>query len=212
MTTSSTEQSTSGSRHARLIGGTSLIAISVLILLVGQAQAKKDEKLLQLIQCTNNCLTEEATCQSGCCGRIFCKKSCLGVCFDNERVCEGSCDISFQGDPDGEFADVATQGPKGRALRITGPLRCPANAVVDLSVTLSQSTGAIAKGQLKLTCPDGDTNFAARALVIGSTKFQPLSPATACAVARIHVGAQGVRALQWCRELTVLPEGTELEE
>ena len=54
--------------------------------------------------------------------------------------------------------------------------------------------------------------FATRAMVLGNTKFQALSPATACGVARIHAGAQGVRALQWCRQVTVLPEGIELEE
>jgi hypothetical protein len=189
-----------------------LFAATVLVGWPGDAHAKKDEVLAARIECVKACLVEEGVCQAGCCGRIFCRKSCLGACFTNEGVCETDCDVRLGGDPDGAFFDTAASLRGGRVLRLSGPLQCPAGATVDLSVTVTQHAGPIARGHISRVCPVDEGSFTARAVAIGSSKFQPLSAATACAVARIHTGSQGVNSIQWCRDVTILPPGVELED
>jgi hypothetical protein len=91
-------------------------------------------------------------------------------------------------------------------------LQCPEGAKAKISVTLTQLSGAIAQGETRVVCPAGETSFTVRAVVDGKPRFQAPSTATACAVAQIRFGGQDLQALQWCRDITLLPDGVELEE
>src|SRR5262249_18943309 len=163
-----------------------------------------------LVRCTNTCAEEEGPCQAECCGRIFCKRSCLGTCADNERGCEAGCYDRLGGEPESAFFDTATLSPQGRAIHASGPLQCPEGAVAEISVTLSQLSGAIAKGETRVVCPDGETTFTVRTVVVGKPGFQALSTAQACATALIRSGSQSIRTLQWCRGVTLVPDGVTL--
>lgn len=199
-------------RRAALAAGVFLAAVGLVVGFSEEAHAKKDANLIARIQCANDCLSEESACQAGCCGLFLCRRSCLGTCFTNEGICEADCDIRLGDDPDGAFFDTVTPEREGHALRVSGPLQCPVGAVAEVRVTVTQNAGPVAKGHVRVACPAADDAFSVRAVVLGSSRFQPLSTATACGVARIHAGTQGVNAFQWCRDVTVLPQGIQLEE
>lgn len=199
-------------RRVALAAGLLLATVSLVVGFSGEAHAKKDANIVAQVQCANDCLSEEAACQTGCCGLLFCRKSCLSACFTNERICEDDCAIRLGSDPDGAFFDTVTPEGDGRVLRVSGPLQCPFGAVAEIQVTVTQNAGPVANGHVRVLCPAAGNAFTVPAAVLGISRFQPLSTATACGVARIHAGRQGVNALQWCRDVTVLPEGIQLEE
>jgi hypothetical protein len=99
--------------------------------------------------------------------------------------------------------------PVGRA---GGRAAVPEGAVATISVTISQSPGTIARGQSRVACRAGEGSFTVRAVARGKSQFQVPSTATVCAVAQIRIGARDIEVLQWCRDVSVLPGGVELEE
>jgi hypothetical protein len=107
--------------------------------------------------------------------------------------------------------DTAAFGHEGRGARVGGPLFCPVGATADIEVTVTQAgSSAIATGRTHARCTAGETSFTVD-VKAGSTPLQAAGTALACGAAWIHDGAQGFDAFQWCREITLLPEGGQLE-
>jgi hypothetical protein len=189
-----------------------LFATVALAVLPGPAEAATEAELTELIRCTNGCRSSEGSCSGECCGRIFCKKSCLGSCAQTRIACEEGCYDQVGTASSGAFFETASLSGNGRLIQTSGPLQCPEGAIATISVTVSQSPGIIARGQSRVACPAGEGSFTVRAVARSKTKFHAPSTATACAVAQIRIGARDVDALQWCRDLSVLPGGVELED
>jgi len=190
-----------------------LVATALLAVCAGPAQATKEEDtILDLLVCYRECQRDEAACAPSCCGRFFCGTHCLSNCAETRLACEHNCSDLFGGPTSSAFFDTVTLSPKAHAILASGLLQCPEGAEAEISVTLSQLSGAIAQGETRVVCPAEETSFTVRAVVVGKPSFQALSTATACAVAQIHSGARALRTLQWCRNVTVLPDGVGLEE
>jgi hypothetical protein len=189
-----------------------LLATGLFAAWTGQVQAATEAELTELIRCSNRCRNDEGACSAGCCGRIFCKKGCLSDCANTRIGCEEGCYDQLGGTSDSAFFETVTLGVKARAIRASGPLQCPEGAEAAISVTLTQSSGAIAQGETQVACPAGEGTFTVRAVVIGRPRFRAPSTVTACGLAQIHIGARDIQALQWCRDVTLLPGGLEIEE
>jgi hypothetical protein len=90
---------------------------------------------------------------------------------------------------------------------------CPAGATTDLGVTLTQTvTGAVAVGQGRVACAEGETTFAIDAKTVGATEFLSGPPVTACGAAQVRSGGLVLESFQWCRDITLVPEGLQLED
>ena len=200
-------------QRARLATATVLVAMALIVTSAGPAPAATEQQLIDLINCTDSCRAGERGCQSPCCGRVFCKRSCLFDCSEENKTCLRGCYDNLGGSPSGAFFESARLFPKAHVIRASGPLLCPEDAEADISVTISQSSGAIAQGRTRVVCPAGESKFTVRTLAVGGKPdFQELGTATACAVAQIYVGSQSVETLQWCRDVTLLLGGHRLED
>lgn len=170
--------------------------------------ASRTQTIINQSNCQSECTISLRSCTAGCCGTTTCGKTCVGVCDATYNVCLNICGFAAI---DGAFFDTATIAPNGRRIRVGGPLSCPEGATADLSFSLSQSDGAIATGQANVEC-GGDTTYTADVHTQGSNSFEPFAATQACGVARIHAANLSLNALQWCRDITVVPEGVELLE
>jgi hypothetical protein len=176
------------------------------IVLGGVAARASFTKPIDTLNCKLDCTSTHAECSASCCGIIFCGKRCLNGCQISLEGCNEACDTS-----DGAFFETAVLAHGGRRLRLGGPFVCPEGAQAEIAVTLTQG-GAVASGQTTLRCPAGETAFSVDAHAIGNATFQPASAVRACAVARTQTVGQGISAFQWCRDVTPLPDGVQLEE
>src|SRR5215468_10875864 len=124
----------------------SLVATALLAVCAGQAQAAQEEDTtLELFVCYRECQRDEAACAPSCCGRFFCRTNCLSNCAQTRLACEHNCSDLFGGPTSSAFFDTVTLSPKEHAILASGPLQCPEGAEDEISVTLSQLSGAIAK-------------------------------------------------------------------
>jgi hypothetical protein len=163
-------------------------------------------KPIDTLVCKLDCSSTHAECSASCCGLILCGKRCLTGCQISLEGCNEACDTS-----DGAFFDTAVLANGGRRLQLGGPFVCPEGAKADIAVTLTQG-GAVATGQTSLRCPAGETSFSVDAHVIGNAAFAPASAVRACAVAQTSTVGQGISSFQWCRDVTPLPDGVQLED
>jgi len=177
-------------------------------------RASTTAEIVELANCYNVCTQDYEICNAGCCGRFFCSSKCIGGCSQNVKSCRGGCTLFCSTcNPDGAFFPTAAIARGGRIIRVGGPFICPNGATTDLDVTLTQTaTGAVAKGQARVACADGETTFAAAASTVGDTAFLSGPPVTACGAAQVRSGGLVLESFQWCRDITLLPEGVQLED
>ena len=164
--------------------------------------------------CLVGCDSAQTTCNGGCCGFLFCRKGCLSGCQSQETTCQGGCsDSAFGTSSDGAFFDDATVSRNGRTIRLGGPLECPEDVTADIGVTLTQAgNAAVATGQVRVVCAAGEGSFSVDAHAIGAPTFQALGSVHACGTARIQAANHSLDAFQWCRDITIVPEGVELQD
>jgi hypothetical protein len=209
-------QTTSFSSLPRTVlsaGAVLLVAIGFILLDAKGARATfSKEVFASYSNCLVGCDSSQTTCNTGCCGILFCRKGCLSTCQSAETTCQGGCsDAAFGGGSDGAFFDEATVSANGRTIRVGGPLQCPEGATADVAVTLTQAgSGAVATGEVRVPCPAGEGSFSADAHATGAAGFKPLGKVHACGTARIQAANQSLDAFQWCRDVTIVPEGVEL--
>jgi hypothetical protein len=202
---------------ASVAAGVLLAAISLVLADSDRSHALKTiDPVLEAAACYATCGTTLNTCTAQCCGVLFCSKRCVDTCNSHYSNCLDNC-IAFCGnsscDPDGAFFDTATIAGNGRSIRIGGPFDCPETAIADLDVTLTQSaSGAVATGHAQLKCPLDDETFTVDVHTDGNARFLPLTGVQACATAHVHAVNSSIDAFQWCREVTLLPEGLELQD
>jgi len=191
----------------------SAVALGAILLTAGATCAATSADAF-LRDCYDTCLVTYTSCVPKCCGLIFCSKKCVTACDGELTGCDGGCRIGCPTcNPDGAFFDTATIGRDGRTLRVSGPLVCPAGGTADIDVTVTQGAGgAIATGHTRVACPDHETTFTVDAKTTATAAFVPVSTAQACGTTRIHSAAEDVDSFQWCRDITLLPEGVQLGE
>ena len=197
-------------RHATSILGVAILLFVLAIVTTPTAwAASRTQTLVNQANCQSECTTNLRSCTSGCCGTTTCGKTCLGVCDATYNTCVNICGFAAL---DGAFFDTATLSPNGRLIHVGGPLSCPEGATADLHFTLTQADGAVATGQVKVQCPAGDTSYTAVVHTKGKNAFEPFTTTQACGLARIHAANLSLNAFQWCRDITVVPEGIDLED
>jgi hypothetical protein len=190
-----------------------LAAFSLSLTVVAGAHAYSDRQLTQAwnayTSCVNGCGFSLNSCVNNCSG-IF-NKSCVTNCNTSSTNCQIDCwSGSILADPDGAFDDTAVLARNGRSIYVSGPLDCPEGATATIGVTLTYETGAIAEGEAKVQCVADTTDFIARLATSGSSTFAPFSSAKACGTAQIARHGTNASAFQWCRDVILVPEGTEV--
>jgi len=208
------------------IGTKTHAALAVLLIALGLAfaVAENAEALNQVdvlfaqYACNLGCDSQQAACNSGCCilnGRL-CGGRCITGCQTTGDNCKSDCAFTSIGGvlTTSAFFDTFTIARNGRIIRVGGPVLCPQDATVDLNVTVTQNgVGAVASGATHFTCPRGETTFGFDVSVDGNTPFVPLGAAQACGTARVRAGGgRSLDSFQWCRDVTVVPEGVELQD
>ena len=103
-------------------------------------------------------------------------------------------------------------GRNGRSIYISGPLDCPEGGTATIDVTVTHEGGAIAGGQAKVQCQADTAEFTATLATNGANVFPPLSQVKACGTAQISRRGANASAFQWCRDVTLVPEGVELQD
>jgi hypothetical protein len=106
----------------------------------------------------------------------------------------------------------AVLGRNGRSIYISGPLDCPEGGTATIDVTVTHEGGAIAGGQAKVQCQADTAEFTATLATNGANVFPPLSQVKACGTAQISRRGANASAFQWCRDVTLVPEGVELQD
>ena len=192
-----------------------LVAIGFGLGVVGDARAYSERQLTQAWSSYTGCVGGCSSSQTGCvnnCG-VFFNKSCVTNCNTTSTNCQNDCwSSSILSDPDSAFDDIALLARNGRSIYISGPLDCPEGATATIDVTVTHETGAIADGQAKVQCRADTTEFAARLATSGANAFPPLSQVKACGTAQISRQGANASAFQWCRDVTLVPEGVELPD
>ena len=159
--------------------------------------------------CSSGCDASRTGCVNNC--GIFFNKSCVTNCNTTSTNCQNDCwSSSILSDPDGAFDDTAVLARNGRSIYVSGPLTCPEGATATIGVTLTGDAGAIANGEAKVQCVADTTDFIARVATNGSNTFAPSSQAKACGTAQITRQGSNATAFQWCRDVILVPEGTEI--
>ncbi len=192
-----------------------IVSLACVFFASGRAQAATSKAVAdELSTCYDGCLRGYVSCTPTCCGILFCRKDCVIGCFQQLDGCDADCRAFCSTcDPDGAFDDTATIARDGRTVRIGGPLRCAEGATADIDVTITQGAGgAVATGHARVSCPDHDTSFTLDARTTAQAAFVPASTVHACGTARIHAAAVDVDSFQWCRDVTLLPQGVDLDE
>lgn len=161
-------------------------------------------------QCASECKATATACKSACCSGLLCRKSCLSSCSATETACVGSCSTQ---PADGAFADAATVTRSGRVLTVSGPFTCPEGALATVDIRVTESTtGALAIGRARVRCTGSETTFTTNVSATAGTKFSEAGTATACGTARIYERGKSLEALQWCREVLLLPDGAQVTD
>jgi hypothetical protein len=94
----------------------------------------------------------------------------------------------------------------GRAIVVTGPIRCSETQPTYMRVTVSQrSTGAVAQGVANITCTPDQAQWEVRITTQGNATFQE-GPAIATALARSTQNGQPDDAHQWLVEINLVRE------
>lgn len=207
------------SRVISFAGAVLLMAIGFVLFAASGAFASKSV-IIKQFNCNVDCDGAQKTCNSGCCGPfgLICSGNCISNCQSSADACKAGCASGAIGATSSEsaFDDTATIAPNGRIITISGPLSCSEGGTADIQVTITQNNGAIAEGNTRILCPDTEErteySFTLNARTIGGVNFQAPGIAKACGVARIGAANLTLDALQWCREVTILPEGVELED
>jgi hypothetical protein len=103
----------------------------------------------------------------------------------------------------------ATLDDTGRLVAVTGPIRCDRAERGAIRVTVSQrTTGAVAEGRWRGTCPRTTTIWTAKRLVLrGSETFRPGS-ARACALGVTRRAGTVTDAKQWCEDIRLVKAAT----
>jgi hypothetical protein len=159
--------------------------------------------------CSSGCESSRTGCVNNC--GIFFNKSCVTNCNTTSTNCQNDCwSGSILSDPDSAFDETAVLARNGRSIYVSGPLECPEGATATIGVTLTHDTGAVARGEAKVQCVAGTTDFIARLATNGSNTFAPSSQAKACGTAQIARQGSNATAFQWCRDVILLREGTEV--
>ena len=190
-------------------------AISCSLAVVADAEAYSERQLTQAwgnyTGCVNGCSISQSGCVNNC--GVFFNKSCVTNCNTNSTNCQNDCwSGSILSDPDAAFDETAVLAPNGRSILISGPLDCPEGGTATIDVTVTHDAGAIAGGQAKVQCVADTKEFTARLATNGVNVFQPLSQVKACGTAQISRRAANGAAFQWCRDVILVPEGTELQD
>jgi hypothetical protein len=191
-----------------------LVAIGLDLGVVDHASAYSERQLTQAWDVYTGCVSGCSSSRTGCvnnCG-IFFNKSCLTNCNTTSTNCQNDCwSGSILSDPDSAFDEVALLARNGRSIYISGPLDCPEGGTATIDVTVTHETGAIAGGQAKVQCRADTKEFTATLATNGSTAFPPYSEVKACGTAQIARQGANASAFQWCRDVTLVPEGVHVE-
>jgi hypothetical protein len=191
-----------------------LVAIGLGLGIVGPAHAYSERQLTQAWDIYTGCVGGCSSSRTGCvnnCG-VFFNKSCVTNCNTTSTNCQNDCwSSSILSDPDSAFDDVALLARNGRSIYVSGPLDCPEGGTATIEVRLTHETGAIAQGQAKVQCGAGTKDFTATLATNGSTVFPPYSEVKACGTAQIARRGANASAFQWCRDVTLVPEGVAVE-
>ena len=194
---------------------TGIVSLGCVLLASGNGQALTTAEIQQeLDNCYDGCLRTFVACNPPCCGKIFCSKNCLIACFQNLDACNGGCRVFCSTcDPDGAFFDTATLDAHGRTIHTGGPLTCVEGATADIGVTITQGAGgAVATGRVHVKCPPQPTTFTVTVKTKGPASFPAFGTVKACGRASIHGAKRHLDSFQWCRDITLLPEGVQLQE
>jgi len=190
-----------------------LVAVSCGFTIAADAQAYSQRELTQAWTayegCVGGCSASFNSCKNNC--GVFFNKSCVTNCNTTSTNCQNDCwGNSILSNPDSAFDDTAVLARNGRSIYVSGPLTCPEGSTATIDVTLTHETGAIAEGEAKVQCVADTTDFIARIATNGSNVFAPFSQAKACGTAQISRQGANASAFQWCRDVILLPEGTEV--
>lgn len=207
------------SRVTSFAGVLLLLAIGFSLFVSAEALASKSATIATQFNCNVDCDSTQTTCNKGCCGPfgLLCSGTCINSCQTKADACKLSCANAAIGATSAttDFFDTATIGPEGRIITLGGPLSCSEGGTADLQVTLTQHNGAIAKGSTKIQCPNveerAEYSFTLDVRTTGGVNFQVPGTALACGIRRIGAANITLDAWQWCREITILPEGVELQ-
>jgi hypothetical protein len=192
-----------------------LLAVGFSIIAPSNSQAFTEKQLSQMwnnaLACSASCGQGLSQCVGGC--GLFFHRRCVNDCNGDYNTCYDGCwaDTPFV-ETSSAFDNTATLVGNGRTIRISGPLTCPEGAKATIDVTLTQEGGAVATGRVKVQCQADTAEFAADLKKTGRNEILPFGAAQACGVAQISRQSENATALQWCREVTVLPEGVQLED
>jgi hypothetical protein len=196
-----------------------LVALcAVLLGAPGYARAAFNADLY--IACTDACSVLRDLCSSDCVERncLISKLSicagdaitiCLSTCSSRASACRSNCYVASS-----DVDAVARLADSGRRLIVTGPLQCDEGLEVrDLHVSVIQTgVGATAEGRGRLTCTGGGQSWSVDAVLHGPGQLRPFDVAEVCAVADFGQPGLEVEVKRWCRQVTVLPAGVELED
>jgi hypothetical protein len=100
----------------------------------------------------------------------------------------------------------ATLADNGRHVILTGPVSCDDGERASLRVTVTQrSTGAVAEGQIFVTCNGDEQHWKIVAATQGAEDFEQ-GPAVAVALGRTTTQGKATDAHQWLVEITLVGE------
>jgi hypothetical protein len=100
---------------------------------------------------------------------------------------------------------VATLGPRGRSVIVTGPIACDEQQQVDLRVTVTQRTGAVAEGFATFICTAEEQQWTVEAAVQGRRALEA-GDALVVALAISRVRGETDDAHQWLVQVTLVEE------
>lgn len=166
-------------------------------------------------QCTDECNVTAKGCKVRCCvfRDGFCSKSCMRACARTESTCVDGCRDLPGTFIVGAFAETATVKQEGRLLMVSGPFKCQEGALATVEVRVTESsTGALGGGATRVKCVADEIQFTLPVRVVSGQKFGQVGMATACGTARIQNRGKRLDSFQWCRDVVLLPEGTELRD
>ena len=200
-------------KQSRLLVAMVFAVVTMMLLMSPERSAAFKQETLS--SCLGECSLASDSCYANACilcikGYCRCSDSAIFTCHTSDLICQTGCNISFSSDID----SPARVSKTGRHIAVSVPVECPeVRDVTFLRVTVTQHVvGAIAEGSTRGACTGETQRFIVDAEVLGNTTFGAPGIAQVCAVSQIGLPSQPIESKQWCRDITLIPEGFDLIE
>ena len=182
-----TTSTTNATRVGRLARLALTLAVLVLVLPVGDVQARR-------CACVRSC------CSSAC-GSCLLRPACKAGCEDSCLLDCGNPDLDLTSAFD---STVTILSRDGRNLALSGPIACADGArIKKLRVTVTQN-GALAEGSTRGACAGADQHWALELKASGGGFVA--GPALACGLAVVQSEAGAIDTHQWCTDVVLAGE------